>query len=597
MRGTVQVAIVAAVIVGSGPFGPPASAERLPVQLDGVFNDWKTDPVYTDVTGDAGASMIDLGGLWVADDANNLYLRFDVGAERLLNAGNDLALYLDTDMDDRTGLAIGGIGAELEWRFGSRSGSYRGGVGVTGIRHTSIRFIGLPSVTSSEFEVGISRKARPDGSHLLFPGSEIRILLTDGAGGDRLPDEGEVVTYRFDQGSLPIEGRIPLGKQRATDLRMITNNTLRDGPWDSARAPKLRREVRALMPEIVNFQEVYGSSPQEMASLLESWLPSEEGQGWHAARNEDCHTISRYPILHSWPLGGNLVSLIDARSAIGSQLLVVNAHLYCCENDAGRQREVDQIMAFIRNAIEPGGVEIPTGTPIVIVGDMNFVGSSRQLRTLTTGDIEDNATFGPDFGPDRDGSDLRDLISRYTEKRLSATWLGDGSDYWPGRLDFCILSDASIGVGNHYILNTAAMSPDTLSAHGLLAGDDEASDHLPICVDLRAGSYADSGGAGGGGEMLRLAVAPNPSVTGVTIATELPEAAEVLLEVCDPAGRRIAWPLGSNWVPLEAGPWSYHWDGRDDAGGHLPAGSYLIRLRVRAGGHESAHTAKWVCLR
>ena len=132
--GNLAAFCAATVVLAAGLPGA-TRAGRLPIQLDGVFDDWTAPSIHQDPAGDAGSATIDLGGLWAADDPNTLYLRFEVGSEQLLNAGNDLVLYLDTDMDDRTGLSIGGIGAELEWRFGTRSGSYRSGAGVTGIRH------------------------------------------------------------------------------------------------------------------------------------------------------------------------------------------------------------------------------------------------------------------------------------------------------------------------------------------------------------------------------------------------------------------------------------------------------------------------------
>lgn len=596
MRVASVLGAVALVGACAGLVQDPACAERLPIQLDGYFEDWTGAPVATDPAGDGGSSGVDLGRLWLADDPNTLYLRFETGSEIQLNAGNDIVLYLDTDMDSQTGLPIGEIGAELEWHFGTRSGKCRFGAGETSIRHLPIRFLALPSMTSTVFEMSFSRLARPDGVHVLFPGSSIRVLLWDRTGGDRLPDAGEVVTYRFDQGALPPEVRIPLGKQRADDLRLMTNNALQDGPWDATRGPKFRREVRALAPEILNFQEVYDHTPEQMAALVESWLPSHGGETWHAVRNQDCHTVSRYPIERTWTIGGNLASLIDATPAIGSKLLVVNLHLYCCDNDAGRQREVDQILAFLRDAKEPGGIEIPQGCPIVIVGDTNFVGSSQQLRSLLSGNIVDNETFGADFAPDWDGSGLRDLVSRQTEKRVAVTWPGDSSDYWAGRLDFCIFSDSAIDVGNHFILNTTAMSPDTLAAHGLQSGDNEAADHLPVVVDLRAGSYHDSSGVDLGTRP-HLRIAPNPAISGVTLTVALPEPAEIRLEILDVAGRAVAHPGGAGWTGRGAGLWPLGWDERNDEGRRVAAGSYYVCLRVRGAQGETVYTEKLTVLR
>ncbi len=589
---------VLGLLLAIGVLAGAAGAERLPIQLDGVFDDWTSGPIYEDPLGDGGATLIDLGRLWAADDAGSLYLRMEIGTEKLLNADNDIVLYLDTDLNSQTGLAIGGIGAELEWHFGTKSGTYRYGGGATGIQHVQIRFIGLPSVTSSVFEMSLSRNARPDGSHLLFAGSQIRILLWDQTGGDRLPDDGESVTYTFDQGALPPENLIPLRKARADDLRITTNNTLSDGPWNGTRGPRFRREYVALAPEILNFQEIYNHTAQETAALVESWLPSGPGETWYAADNADCQTISRYPIEDSWGLDGNLVTLIDTTPAIGVKLLMVSAHLPCCENDATRQVEVDRIAAFIRDAKDPGGtVSIPENTAILISGDMNFVGDAQQIRTFVTGDISDNGTFGPDYEPDWDGSGLLDVISRHNAKRLSWTWSSDSSPFWPGRLDFMILSDSVVEIGNRFILNTGTTPPDTLAAYGLQSGDSGASDHLPICVDLRTPSPSESTDTEPNSGAPRLLVAPNPAVSGVSLSANLPAPAEILVEVCDAAGRRVAFPLGTDWVRRGAGPWSRVWSGLGDDGRRLAPGIYFVRLRVRDARGESVDTRKWSILR
>jgi endonuclease/exonuclease/phosphatase family metal-dependent hydrolase len=588
------IGLLAAIGASAGAAG----AERLPIQIDGLFEDWTSAPVYQDAVGDGGTTLIDLGRIWAADDAGSFYLRAEIGTEIQLNADHDVVLYLDTDMDDRTGLAIGGIGAELEWRFGARAGSFHYGGGSTAIQHAQIRFIGLPSVTSSIFEMSLGRNARPDGSHLLFTGPSIRILLWDRAGGDRAPEDGESLIYTFDQGTLPPEEMIPLRKERAGDLRITTNNTLSDGLWNGTRGSKFRREFAALAPEILNFQEVYDHTAQETAALVETWLPSGPGEIWYAADNADCQTVSRYPIEDSWGLDGNLATLVNTIPAIGAKLLLVSAHLPCCENDAQRQQEIDRIMSFVRDARGPGGeVDVPENTVILVTGDMNFVGDARQLRTLVTGDIVDNATFGPDFRPDWDGSDLLDLIARHNAKRLATTWSSDSSPFWPGRLDFLVLSDSAVEIGNRLILNTGTTPPDTLAAHGLQSGDSGASDHLPLCIDLRSADPSESTDAGGGSGGLRLRVGPNPAASGATLAADLPAAGDLQVEVCDAAGRRLALPLGAAWVHHGAGPWSFAWNGDDDDGRRLPPGTYFVRLRVRGAGGELMDVRKCSILR
>ncbi|MEZ6083622.1 MAG: hypothetical protein R3E58_06670 [Phycisphaerae bacterium] len=45
----------------------------------------------------------------------------------------------------------------------------------------------------------------------------------------------------------------------------------------------------------------------------------------------------------------------------------------------------------------PGGTSPPSPqTPMIVLGDLNLVGGPGPENTLTTGDIFDNVTFGPD---------------------------------------------------------------------------------------------------------------------------------------------------------------------------------------------------------
>ena len=106
------------------------------------------------------------------------------------------------------------------------------------------------------------------------------------------------------------------------------------------------------------------------------------------------------------------------------------------------------------------------GTPFVHVGDFNYVGYRQQVETIRAGDIENEEEYGNDFLPDWDSTEIVDLISRHTHKRMGYTWRSDGSSFNPGRLDYVFYSDATIDSGKHYVLNTLAM--DELALFGLI---------------------------------------------------------------------------------------------------------------------------------
>ncbi|MBM3287345.1 MAG: hypothetical protein FJY88_08360 [Candidatus Eisenbacteria bacterium] len=579
---------------------PQLHALPSPIILDGLDSDWDgIAQLLADPAGDGGTSGIDLRSLSAADDARFLFLRFDVGTELLLNDGHRLTLYLDTDANSATGLSVGGIGAELEWRFGDREGVYRFGAQSTNISQSDIRFRAMPTVTGSIFEIAIGRDARPDGSHLLFAGSAVRILLWDTQAGDRLPDAGGIATYTMDGGPPPAETSIPLGRQEADDLRMITYNVETDGPWDSLSGPRFGRQLAAIEPQLLHFQEIYDHTAQQTADFVETWLPSGPGEEWYAAGNQDCKTVSRFPIEQTWSLDGNLAALIDTRPLLEARLLVVNAHLPCCSNNSSRQAEIDRILSFIKDAKSPGGtVTVDSGTPILIVGDLNLVTLRQHLLSLLTGDIVNEGAYGPDFAPDWDGSGLADLISRQTAKRVGYTWRRDGSSYWPGHLDFFIYTDSVLGLGNHYLLYTPEMPADTLAHYGLLASDSEVSDHILSCADFRPVGPADT--VDNCVAPIRLCIGPNPgrpSRAPLGIRVGLQGGGMARLEILDAAGRSVAHPIGRGWISLGAGSKPVFWNGKDDGGRDLPSGLYFVRVGTRDSGGNHESTAKWAILR
>jgi hypothetical protein len=76
---------------------------------------------------------------------------------------------------------------------------------------------------------------------------------------------------------------------------------------------------------------------------------------------------------------------------------------------------------------------------------------------------------------------------------------------------------------------------------------------------------------------LALGAAPNPSRGALRLTVGADRAGVQRLAVRDVQGRRVR-RLTEGWSP--AGSRVVAWDGRDDAGGRLPAGVYLVTLEV-----------------
>jgi exonuclease III len=265
----------------------------------------------------------------------------------------------------------------------------------------------------------------------------------------------------------------------------MTYNTHNDSLFE--KTDTYSRILNALSPDILNFQEIYNHTGAQTAALISQIFPPVFGEKWYYAQAADCVTISRFAISKTWNLDGNLVSMISAPESFPtSNILLINAHPPCCDDDEGRQLEIDHIMSFVHDAITNGGsVTLQKNTPIIIVGDMNFVGLSQQLKTLLTGDIVNESQYGANFQPDWDGTALSDCISTHNSSRAAYTWRSDTSDYPPGRLDYIIYSDSVIQTSHHFILWTPDMTIEELAQYGLNADDtSSASDHLPHVADF-----------------------------------------------------------------------------------------------------------------
>jgi len=479
--------ILSSILLGAGLLcAPVAKAQWLRVTHDGFTPEWEGWPVLaTDASGDANP---DLQVLQASRDENTLTLRLRLGADLLLQETNTLKLALDTDWNTATGTAAEGLGAELVWTFGSRSGSYKYGTSTAiTVRHDDLGLRTLPTHAASDYEVTFNLAARPDGTHLLFPLDSLKAVFYQ-SGGDRLPASG-FSTVRIGTGSLPAEpARSP---QRVADgtLRIAAWNVLSSGLFNTTYTAQYDRLLTLLAPDIISFEEVWNETAAQTVSRLNLLVP--ELGPWTAVKLDAGNVIAaRFPIRNSWLVQSNYretAALIDASSVLGDSLLFIACHLRCCTANAERQDEADGLIQFLKDARSPGGaITLPAGTPMLMAGDFNLVGDRQQLVTLVTGDIVDNATYGVDSPPDWDGSPLRDLVPLLPTLPDAATWWDNGSTYLPGRLDLMLYTDSALENLRSGILASSFLGAAELAAWGLLASDSwDASDHYPVWGDFR----------------------------------------------------------------------------------------------------------------
>ena len=451
------------------------------IRADGRFNDWaEISPAYSDQTGDEDG--IDIGRVWLSNDDKRFFIRFELGEEISLQSGNNLVLYLDTDNDSSTGRPVNGIGAELIWRFGERAGRlYQAGKNIP-VNAYELGLVTAPTVTSADFEIEFVAPPGESIRSTLFPGKELRWVLRDegSSSGDIAPDPGACALYLLKGERAPDYKAISLKRVESESIRIMTYNTL----WDNLFKEKwvLSKILKIIRPDIITFQEVGVHSEEDIRGIITDILGGE----WWAARKKDVITIGRYPIKQAVAIDGNIATLFNLPDEIFLRdLLTINVHLPFGGDEAGRWKEAKNIIRFIAGVKQNSGESgVPPGTPIVIIGDFNLVGESRQLDMLLN---------GGKHGPDWDGTPLTDLFPYHNGAPESYTWKSSQrKGFGPGRLDLVIYTDSVISPIKSYILCTETMKKSELSDYGLRRNDTPTiSDHCPTVVDFIFNPSAD----------------------------------------------------------------------------------------------------------
>jgi endonuclease/exonuclease/phosphatase family metal-dependent hydrolase len=565
-----------------------ALADLEPIQVDGYFDDWAAVPVAHDDSGD-DAGPVDFGRIWVANDQDHLFIRFETGGEVQPDEQQNMRLYLDTDMNAGTGTSFNGIGAELMWEFGWREGTFTNGSTYT-VDHADIGLQVGPTFSSTDFEIAIRRDAIPGGGRNLFTGGTIRFALRDMDSYDAAPSSGSV-SYTFAAGSIAVPS-LPLTREDPAHIRLATWNVQSDGLFDGGAAEAAQnRLLDAMDPDILIVNEVWDSSAAAVRDKIAQHLPSGPGEDWYAVKRDAGNVVvSRFPIVQSWEISTYYrltAVLLDLGDVSTKDLLVIACHWRCCTADDDRQNEADAVIEFLRDAKDPGGViTLPEGTPFILGGDLNLVGLRQQFETLVTGDIQDEGSYGPDDAPDWDGADFAYPRSRQPDARAVYTWRKDYSSFYPGVLDYIFYSDSALDVHNHFVLETRTMAETTLGTYGLKEYDTtDASDHAPRVADFTVFdplSPVPQVPAEAGARLLPNV--PNPFNPSTTVRFELDRAASVKLKIYDARGRLVRELAAGTFT---AGIHGVLWDGTDRAGRQVASGVYHARMVSRMDGVET----------
>jgi len=463
------------------------------ITLDHDFSDWPGDEVVA-AEGAPGATSM-LVEAEVASDELRLFFRLKY--EGLLgldetSVPHGTTIAIDCDGDESTGVIVnstGGAmgGADLIVQLFSRSATeYVNGIAYL-LSLNDILLRPSPTYGDSEFELAIDLSEvniTGEGN-----GGTIRWTIYDSAGGQTIGLGGASHVLGSVQTAIVAK---PLARDSAADVRVAFWNM--NGRFDQSYARQaMERLLTATAPDVIGFSEVSDVSASYVAGYLEQWLPLVDEAGnpgtWHVEKDDyDLMVASRWPISQTFPaVYRQFPVVIDTEAIFGAPMLVTSSHLKCCDDPAGqRQEQADEYMSFLRDAMAVGGeLTLPPGSPIIYGGDLNMVGLGSSIRTLLTGDIEDEENFGADFAPDWDGSTLTELAGVQTDHPMNYTWRNDNSEWAAGKLDYMIVHDAAITVLADFAMETSSMPADRLAQFGLQSGDDlQSSDHYLIVTDI-----------------------------------------------------------------------------------------------------------------
>ena len=560
-----------------------------PITIDGLFDDWaEVDVSYSDSQGD-GADA-DFADIKITYDNDFLFIYFNVhDGEYLMQDWNEFHLYIDADNDTTTGYFINGIGAELDWLFGDRSGSYYIMDGIIDIYQNDLTLRMAPTITNHEFEICISRNSNVltmDGTQVLVEG---KVILTDtGQNADQIPDENGGISFSIGEDYIVPPTPITFDKRDETDIRLVTHNVWSSSLLDSYYQEYFQRIYQALDPDIVALQEMYENTNQ-LHSLFNDWFPDEQ---WYVSSQfRDNIIISKYPVLEEDYFTSSertMVALLNTDDELGSDLIIFNSHLACCDNDESRQYDADEFVSNWRDWRENdnGPFTLTEGTPFVYVGDFNLVGYRQQLTTFTEGDIEDENTFGDDYNLDWDNTSIADLFSRHSHIRMGYTWRRDNSSFSPGKLDYVLYTDSVLDTSKHFVFNTLTMDSASLAEYGLEAMDSyNSSDHSPRVLDIKIPADVEIGEAVVPKNIKISAPYPNPFNPQTAIQIELNENMHLYAAVFDINGRVVKQLINGY---LQKGNHEITFNNKG-----LTSGIYFIRIE----GEGIQHTSKVVLLK
>ncbi|MEM1165863.1 MAG: endonuclease/exonuclease/phosphatase family protein [Planctomycetota bacterium] len=456
-----------------------AIALLAPLASAGFVLDGKTDEWSADVL--------------VAVDDEHLYLRVPFENVRAIyDEAQPTRVALDLDMDSSTGRQGGVIGVELQLSFTIAEGRWGPGRSLvitaydedgddTELEAEVTRPLVAPTHASDAYEVRIARSAHP----LLEDAGWGRALISLPPSGRG--DEGKVMLESFERPAMVPGGMVDteVPAKEEDSVRLIAHNVLWSNPEETA-AP-FSRMYQALDADIYLIQE-WGRDDwsEQYERDLEAWFAAhvDPEATWTAVRSEaqGVAVVTPHPVravgprdirttsLTRWDFPVRLVSAVVETPH--GPFVVGSIHLKCCGmlGTPEDQRRFDEARAI---KAEMGALAAAAGPNAVVVlgGDYNHNGHPLVAETAID-------------GLDADGSPLTLAETLVLGENAVYTWGGPTRGYRRSLLDFIAYADSMADVTAAFVLDTTILSSRSLAEMGLEPTDTDASDHLPVVVDL-----------------------------------------------------------------------------------------------------------------
>jgi endonuclease/exonuclease/phosphatase family metal-dependent hydrolase len=448
--------------------------------IDGAFADWGDIQAVEDPSGDASSGGVDFLLLkhYIGEHEVFFYVKT---AEAIDWRASNIKLYVDTDGNSTTGLPFGTVGPDFVWDFSSGfgRGTFHGATGTINLGKGTFISAGAPIEPSSEYEFSIPLAHFGEGTGNAV---DAKVFFRANNVGDFLPDEFTGYTVEIPQRQSHRRIKANWGKIHPNDVRIITWNVYQDGPYDPEKdAGAFGRQLQALAPDIIHFQELYAASAIWVRQFLQEWIPAPEGRFWFTAKKHDCITASLYPITRSWAVDNNLFVEINMESVWGTKAVMLNAHTPAfTDGEPGRVEETKSILSWIVDARENGILE--EETPLLLTGDFNTGTTTPELISMRTGIYPDGsgrrAQLAQDFGQ------LTDLSPVHFDGTQTWTW-HPSPERGRGRLDYIFYPFDQLRAVQSFVLAPESLSQVSIERVNMLNSDKFVADHKIVGGDFR----------------------------------------------------------------------------------------------------------------